>query len=312
MTHSNVAAVIVTYNSERYIEACVDAAKLAVSEVVVIDNASCDDTTRRSVARGARVIVNHSNRGFAGAVNQGVNATKSPFILLLNPDAVLISDIHPLASECENGHTAAAAGQLCDAAGVPQRGFTLRRFPTPMSLALESLAINRIWPHNSVNWHYRCFDCDLTQPGYVEQPAGAFLLFRRDAWERIGGFDEGFFPIWFEDADFCKRLRDAGYRIAYRPECVAKHTGAHSLTTLSLGQKTDYWYRSLLRYSNKHFGLWGRIFTGFSVIAGQIPRIIAGGGQYRSRQMAAIYGRIGRLAFRSMRAGRVRLHEVLN
>jgi hypothetical protein len=46
---------------------------------------------------------------------------------------------------------------------------------------------------------------------FVEQPAGAFFMFRRSAWLELGGFDENFWPVWFEDVDFCARLRSAGY-----------------------------------------------------------------------------------------------------
>ncbi len=78
------------------------------------------------------------------------------------------------------------------------------------------LGLNRLWPGNPVNRRYRCLDLDLEAAADVEQPAGAFLLIRRDAWQALGGFDEGFHPIWFEDVDFLKRARDAGYRRALR------------------------------------------------------------------------------------------------
>ena len=98
-----------------------------------------------------------------------------------------------------------------------QAGFTLRRLPTPLVLAFEVLLINRLWPGNPANWHYRCYGFDYDEPGEVEQPAGAFLMFRRQVWEQLGGFDERFYPIWFEDVDFCKRIRDHGGRIYYDP-----------------------------------------------------------------------------------------------
>ncbi len=102
----------------------------------------------------------------------------------------------------------------------PQSGFTIRRFPTPAALIFELFGINRLWPSNPVNRHYRYLDRDLDQPGPVEQPAGAFLMTRRDVWESLHGFDESFHPVWFEDVDYCKRASGSGYQIricAIRP-----------------------------------------------------------------------------------------------
>ena len=81
-------------------------------------------------------------------------------------------------------------------------------------------------------------------------------MFRRQAWEKLGGFDERFYPIWFEDVDFCKRLRDHGYRVRYEPGAVAVHLGGHSIRKILLEKRQLYWYRSLLKYGFKHFP-WG-------------------------------------------------------
>ena len=72
--------------------------------------------------------------------------------------------------------------------------------------------MNRLWPGNPINWHYRCFS-DFAVPSEVEQPAGAFLMIRRDIWEQLQGFDEQFRPLWFEDVDYCWRAKETGYRM---------------------------------------------------------------------------------------------------
>src|SRR6202011_5393700 len=84
-----VGIVIVTYNSAAEIGACLDAAMATSAEVLVIDNASTDGTPDQVRQRGAAVIVNPANRGFAAAVNQGIRLVTAEYILLLNPDAVL-------------------------------------------------------------------------------------------------------------------------------------------------------------------------------------------------------------------------------
>ena len=207
-----VAIVIVAHNSERHIGACLEACAhvLPAAEVCVVDNASLDATvaSTRPFA-SVRTIANPTNRGFAAAVNQGVAATTAPLILLLNPDTYLESGIDQMMAECRRDGVGGAGGRLTASEGRPQAGFMVRRFPTASTLIFEALGLNRLWPGNPVNRRYRCLDLDLDQPADVDQPAGAFLMFRRDAFSQTGGFDERFFPIWFEDVDFCLRLRNA-------------------------------------------------------------------------------------------------------
>src|ERR1700683_4518795 len=229
---SAIGIVIVTFNSGAEIGACLDAALASGAEVVVVDNGSHDATIAEVARRGARLVANSANRGFAGAVNQGFSALKCPYILLLNPDAVLLTSIQPLAQACGLPPSAGAGGRLVDFNGNAQAGFMFRRLPTPAALVLEVLLLNRVWPGNPVNRRYRALDlnCELRIP--VEQPAGAFLMIRREVWEELGGFDEGFYPLWFEDVDFCRRALDLAYVLFYTPAAVAKHTGAHSIPQL--------------------------------------------------------------------------------
>lgn len=226
-----VAAVIVTYNSADVIDSCLESLSKMAPEMtpIVVDNASSDQTVDRVRARGGvRLIANAENRGFAAAANQGAGeASESDFVLLLNPDVELLTTIHPL-TESARRH-GLAAGRLVDQAGRTQAGFTLRRFPTPTALICELFGINRLWPSNPVNRRYRCLDLDYNQPAVVEQPAGAFLMVRRDVWNKLGGFDEQFYPVWFEDVDLCRRAVDAGCQIAYVPSVVARHAGGHSV-----------------------------------------------------------------------------------
>ena len=67
-----------------------------------------------------------------------------------------------------------------------------------------------MWPGNPVNRRWRCHDLDLSVAQDVEQPAGACLLVRGSVWQELGGLDERFHPLWFEDVDFCQRLKQRG------------------------------------------------------------------------------------------------------
>jgi GT2 family glycosyltransferase len=260
----SVAVVIVTHNSAADIGACLAALRKhackhdgagTAAEVVVVDNASGDGSCEIVEAQASWVtlIRNRNNRGFAAAVNQGVRSSRSPLVLLLNPDAFLETGLDDLVRAFDSPDVAAAGGRLVDPSGESQRGFNVRSFPTPSALALEALLANRVWPGNPVNRRYRMLSLDLQRAQDVDQPAGAFLMFRREVWEKLGGFDEAFHPLWFEDVDFCLRIRRAGLRICYIPGAVARHTGGHSVLAASVQFRQLAWYGSFLQFCNKHF-----------------------------------------------------------
>lgn len=252
---------------------------------IVIDNASEDRTLEQARARkGVTVVANRENRGFAAAVNQGVHqgiaACDAEFYLMLNPDAYLLTPLDPLVDACRE--YGLAAGKLVDPTGNPQRGFTIRRFPTPLTLWFELFGLNRLWPSNPVNRRYRYLDRDLNASGKVEQPAGAFLLFRKDVWQRLGGLDEGFYPIWFEDVDFSLRAAQFGYQTQYVPKVAAEHRGGHSISRLGVGCRLGHWCASLVRYAAKHFQPPAYRGICLAVLLTSIPRAVAGMMQERS------------------------------
>ena len=254
-----------------------------------------DATVERVLARtGVRLIANTENRGFAAAVNQGVRSTEAGFVLMMNPDARLLTGVDGLVEASRQ--YGLAAGKLVDESDRAQTGFTIRRFPTPAALVFETLGINRLWPLNPVNRRYRYLDRDLDQPGPVEQPAGAFLMARRDVWERLGGLDESFHPLWFEDVDFCKRAADAGYRIEYVPSARAAHRGGHSVYQVPAGCRARYWCASLLRYAAKHFRPVGYRGICAAVVFTSVPRMVAGMIHERSLTPAVTYSKIVRFA----------------
>jgi len=295
--------VIVTCNSEAEIGPCLEAALPTGAEVIVVDNASADGTLAQIRRPGVALIANPVNRGFAAAVNQGIRAIGADFILLLNPDAVLQTGIEALRAACEPPEVGAVGGKLVDSGNSPQAGFTVRNLPTPLTLAFGVLLINRLWPGNPVNWHYRCQGFNYDKPAKVEQPAGAFLMFRREVWEQMGGLDEEFYPIWFEDVDFCKRLRDDGYHVYYEPRAIATHLGGHSIRKILLEKRELYWYGSLLKYGSKHFNRGPTRLLCLAVIVGSLLRMPMGILLQRSFQPVAVYARVMRLAGRCLLFG---------
>lgn len=280
------SVIIVTYNSAAHIEACLLALVSQDCEIVVVDNASQDDTVTRVKALAAQVplqlITVSRNIGFAGGVNQGARATSGEVLLILNPDAIAEPGAVDALLECMTSSRAAAAGgALVNSDGKPARGFTFRRLPTLASLLCEALLINQLWPGNPVNRRYRCLDANHSQEQEIEQPAGACLAVNRAAWEAMEGMDTQFFPVWFEDVDFCARLRKSGAKIMYCPAAQFKHAGAHSVGQLEFGDKQQFWYGNMLRYARKHFAAWRVLALRFGIVVGMGLRALTacvGGG----------------------------------
>ncbi len=300
---TQIGIVIVTYNSQSEIGPCLDSARATDAEIVVIDNASRDATVAEATRRGVRVIANATNRGFAAAANQGFAVLQQPYVLLLNPDTVVVSDLEPLRAACNLPGAAGAGGCLLDAKGHPQIGFMVRRLPTPASLCLEALLLNRLFPNQPVNRRYRALDLDYGVRQPVEQPAGAFLMIRRAVWEELGGFDEGFAPLWFEDVDFCRRALDRGYSLYYAPDAVAKHTGGHSIPRIPVGMRPIYWYGNLLRYSARHFRPLPFRMVCLAVVTGSFLRLAEEVVVHGSLKSLAAHGKVLRLAGRCLVAG---------
>lgn len=275
----DTVAILVTWNSARVIAECLESLRNEPVDIVVVDNASADDTPRisRQVAPQASIIVNERNLGFAAAANIGIRATKHPFVLLLNPDTIVHPGAvaHLQAELTRNPKVAATAGLLLDPQGQPQRGFYVRRFPTLAVMMFEALLLNRLWPANPINRRYRCLDHDPGRAADVDQPSGACLLLRRAALDEVGLLDEQFHPLWFEDVDLCRRLRAAGCTIRYCPEAHITHRGGHSLELLAEPDIQRYWYRNLVRYFSKHHGPARTALLRCAIATGMLARILA-------------------------------------
>ncbi len=289
----DLAIVIVTHNSADEIEACLEACQAEAQTVAIIDNASSDASAKWAT------IANAHNVGFAAAVNQGFAATTEPLVLILNPDCRLIGGLPAMTALFDDPVVGAVGGLLLNLDGQPQSGFTVRRFPTWANQVCEIAGINWLWPGNPLNYQYRCLDLDLTQEQDVDQPAGAFLMVRRTAWEQLGGFDEAFYPVWFEDVDFCYRLKLSGWRIRYTPAAKATHTGGHSVNKLSWRCKQMHWYGSLLRYAAKHWRGHGERWVALALFLVCIPRGVIGALKRSSTEPLVVYAKLAGQAWRA-------------
>ena len=262
-----VSVVIVSYRTPGLtVEAARSALGAGAGEVIVVDNASGDDTPARlAEVRDSRLtsISRSDNGGYGVAANAGAAHASRDVLVFLNSDAVLSSAaLRALVEEVLAGDGRWLAGaRLVNADGAIQPSAGL--LPGPADLALRTLGLHRVAaqvaraPMVGALIRRSRIAAEYASAGAVAEPfdtsnvSGACCAIGRAAFEELGGFDERFF-LYFEDADFCRRAGQAGMRIRYVPAAVVPHIGGAS-------SSEDYHFgpahaRSMRQYLEKWYG----------------------------------------------------------
>jgi GT2 family glycosyltransferase len=215
-----VAVVVVTWDSEAVIEACLRSAIAeSPAEILVVDNGSRDHTLARVMmaAPEAHVIALDTNRGFTGGCNMGVAHTSSPYILFLNDDARLAPGYLDVLVRCleADPQAASATGKLL----LQQGGGGCCRIDSA-GIAMQFYALRPV-----DRGHGEIDRGQYDAPSECFGPSGAAALYRREALQSVGPevFDEALFA-YFEDVDLAWRLRRRGWRHLYEPRAMAYHT----------------------------------------------------------------------------------------
>lgn len=265
----DVSIIIITYNSEGSIGECLrsTAREFPNSETIVVDNSSRDDTRTivQTFHRTARLICNPVNVGFAAAVNQAAKHASGSWFLLLNPDARLESGFgREFASVREQFPDAGVIGcQLMNSPGNFQPSVW-------KELDLRTLLFEAFLPYEA--------SLSLITEGVgptreVMAVSGACMAIRKDVFESNAGFDERFF-LYYEDFDFCARVRRNGYTVMTAPVLKAFHQVRKS-TTGNEQFFFDQIYLSKLRYYRIHENLLGALVAWFIITLGIAIRIPA-------------------------------------
>lgn len=257
-----VSVIIVNWNAGVQLAAAVlSIAKYhhgLVSLVVIVDNASTDDSldrveTLQDLPYKLQIIRNSDNCGFGKACNLGAQHAKSEYLLFLNPDAALYADTLPNALAYMQDPASAKVGicgvQLLDEAGHASRSCV--RFPTSMGFVAHAVGLDRFFlrlGHFMAEWDHR-------QTRDVDHVIGAFFLVRRELFNALHGFDERFF-VYLEDLDFSYRALQAGWRSVYLADVQAFHAGGGTSNQVK-ARRLFYSLRSRLLYAFKHFSWMG-------------------------------------------------------
>ncbi len=263
-----LSIIIVSWNVKAILSNCIESIIHSPPsfpyEIIVIDNASTDETVEfiESHYPFVKTAKNTENKGFASANNQGATISRGEYLFFLNPDTIILPDaLDKLVCYLDYHSDVAMCGPL-----ILNKDETLqtsvRNLPSFRG-ALYRYTILKylgLFKSHFETWHNRNFD--YTNEADVKQIIGAALLIRRSAFEKIGGFDERFF-MYYEEVDLCRRLATDNARIVYFPQAKIIHLKGGSAKQIP-ARIRFMMLRSLLLYFQKHSASFA--FIPFSIV----------------------------------------------
>ncbi len=258
----STTVLIVNYRGYDDLTRCLDSLGPTLGaddEVIVVDNETDETQLSQVAARHPRVVLipREDNLGFSAGINLAARRARSPFLLLLNPDATVEGPVLRTMEQWlrENPRTLAAGPRVLNRDGTTQP--SARRFPGLSTIfGGRSTWLTKRLPNNW--WSRRnLLGLDSSYPIDVDWVSGSCLMTRRDAFESLGGLDERFFMYW-EDADYCRRIVKSGGRCTYLPDVSVRHLGGGS-AKYALPRAIRSFHESAYRLYWKHAGPRGRI-----------------------------------------------------
>ena len=260
-SNPDLTILIVNWNTRERTKACIESIRRCCKvpgevQVIVVDNASDDGSAAafREAWDDVEVITNSENLGFGRANNTGLKRARGGIVLFLNSDTeVTETTIPKLVDEFDRHPEVAAFG--CKVLGydeLPQH--SVRGFPTLGAYLYSDTLCGLLGLFRASHERYRRkqFDFERWQP--IEVAMGAALAVRKPVLDRLGGFDPRFF-MYFEEADLCRRIHDAGYGLAYAPGPVVYHVGGASSRKNKAGMMLAL-RQSMFKYFRKHEPAW--------------------------------------------------------
>lgn len=225
-------------------------------EVLVIDNGSSDGTATmiRTYFPSVHLVQNDVNRGFAYACNQGLKMAKGEVLVLFNPDMMMGKGV------IDHTYETLMARKDIGVMGVKLMRSdstivaSVRRDPGFLDQLAILLKLPHLFPH--ITDAYLAKDFDYSASQNVEQVRGSFFAFRRSVMEQVGMLDVENFFIWFEEVDFCRRVRQAGFRIWYDARVSCTDLVGQSFKQQSARLKQARFSKSMARYFSKWHPRW--------------------------------------------------------
>jgi len=248
---------IVNFNSKDLLEKCIRSiygyVKAVSFEIIVIDNGSTDHSLWNIAFKfpQVKIIYNRENLLFTKASNQGLQASQGRYAITLNPDCYFEDDsISKMVRYMDRNKDVGACGPtfLNIDGSIQSVG---HRFPGLLYPFFQLLFINTILPDNPVREARNYYENKLQE---VDAMGGGGIMVRQGILWKVGYLDEGF-PMYFEDTDWCKRIRSYGWKIMHIPEAKVYHYGGESTVKVDRNKFERILYKSMLYYYRKYYGV---------------------------------------------------------
>lgn len=261
----DLSIIVVNWNVRARLAECLASIERQAGELSmetwVVDNGSTDGSAELVERRfpWVKLLVNEENRGYARANNQALRRAQGRYLLLLNPDAVILDDALAAMLDFMDRHPEAGAVgcRLLNSDGSLQT--SSYSFPTLLTILASTYQLKRLLPleplrrsflgrvlggrFGHLSRHERVRSVDFV--------TGACMMVRREAVEQVGLLDENFF-LYAEEIDWCRRMKRAGWKIYFTPQAQAIHYLGQS--SRQLGEALALLYRSRCYYFRKHHG----------------------------------------------------------
>ena len=268
-----LSIVIVNYNTERLLRSCLESVYAGANgtplTIWVVDNNSHDSSVAmvKSFFPKVQVIENRCNVGFSKANNAVISRSESDYILLLNPDTLIIENaIEQMVKFMEEHPTVGIAGcKVLNRDGTLQLACR-RSIPTPRVAFFRLTGLSKLFPKSRIMAEYNLTYTNPEQTHEVGAVSGAFLMIRRKAVEEIGLLDERFF-MYGEELDWCLRAKRAGWAVMYHPAAQIIHYKGESTKHNSRKAAVEF-YRAMYLFHRKHFAKDHSIFGNALIYAG--------------------------------------------
>lgn len=262
MSTPELSIILVSYNTANYIRRALESVfretQLTRFEVIVVDNASQDDSVKfiREHFPAVKLIASDQNPGFAGGVRTGIAQTQGQYLLLLNPDTVILNNaidrlMHFAKQRPANGIWSGVTLNN-DLSLNSQHAWSK---PTFSTLLFSALGLSKLFSHTCLfnQANYGCWKRDSIKE--VDIVSGCFFLTTRKLWDKLDGLDASFF-MYAEEADYCLRAKALGYQPIVTPDATLIHHGGVSHSQFS-GKQVKL-LKGKVELINRHIPSWKR------------------------------------------------------
>lgn len=254
----DLSIIIVNYNVKEFLLNLLQSIRNAINniaaEIIVVDNASDDGSVEllKEKYSDVKLIINEVNVGFGAANNQALKIARGKYFLLINPDTIVKENtFDEMIGFFERTPDTGIAGcKVLNPDGTLQLACR-RGFPGPWTSFTKVMGLSKIFPNSRLFARYNLTYLDENQTYEVDAVSGAFMMMRRELYEKIGGFDPQFF-MYGEDLDLCYRSQKNGFKVYYLHTTEVIHYKGESTKRSSLDE-TKVFYDAMHLFVRKHF-----------------------------------------------------------